>query len=212
MNGKCRCFPKQGYLDSVNFLAHLHLSGDDEAMMVGNFIGDFVKGRNLEAQFDKGIARGVELHRAIDEFTDRHAIVKQSKGRLWSTYRHYSSVIVDIFYDHFLAAGWNRYSMEPLDAYARRAYQLMERHDHILPEQVKYMLVYMIRGNWLVNYAEVEGIRRALTGMSRRASFESKMEQAVDDLRENYMDFESDFKTFFPELSEFAAQWRKVNS
>lgn len=196
----------------MNFLAHLHLSGDDEAMMVGNFIGDFVKGRNLKEQFGEGIARGIELHRAIDEFTDRHPVVKQSKARLWPTYRHYSSVIVDIFYDHYLAAGWSAYSNEPLDRYAQRAYQLLLRHDPVLPEQVRYMLGHMTRNNWLVGYSYVEGIRRALTGMSRRATFESKMEQAVEDLRKNYTDFANDFKTFFPELTTFAAEWRRDNT
>lgn len=195
----------------MNFLAHLHLSGNDEAVMVGNFIGDFVKGRNLTEQFGEGIARGVALHRAIDEFTDRHPVVKQSKARLWPTYRHYSAVIVDIFYDHFLAADWNTYSPEPLDAYAQRAYQLMASHHHLLPEQVKYMLGYMTRGNWLLNYAEVEGIQRALTGMSRRASFESKMEQAVQDLRLHYNEFQSDFNAFFPLLEQFAGDWRAQN-
>jgi acyl carrier protein phosphodiesterase len=195
----------------VNFLAHLHLSGDDEALMVGNFIGDFVRGRDLKAQFGEGIARGVELHRAIDAFTDRHPVVKQSKTRLWPTYRHYSSVIVDIFYDHFLAAGWSNYSGEPLEDYSQRAYRLMLRHEHILPDSVKHLLTHMTRGNWLLNYAQVEGIQRALTGMSRRASFESKMEQAINDLRSDYADFEEEFKLFFPELQRFAEDWRREN-
>ena len=180
-------------------------------MMVGNFIGDFVRGRDLKAQFGEGIARGVELHRAIDAYTDRHPIVKQSKMRLWPTYRHYSSVIVDIFYDHFLAAGWSDYADESLEDYSQRAYRLMLRHEPILPDSVKHLLTYMTRGNWLLNYAQVEGIQRALTGMSRRASFESKMEQAVGDLRTSYQDFESDFKTFFPELSAYAGRWREEN-
>ncbi len=194
----------------MNFLAHLYLSGDDPQIMVGNFIGDFVRGRNLREQFGEGIARGVELHRAIDEFTDKHATVKISKTRLWPGYRHYSAVIVDIFYDHFLAAGWKNYSDEPLEVYAQRAYQLVADHEHMLPEQVKYMLPYMTKGNWLLNYAQVEGIQRALTGMSRRATFESKMEESVIDLRKNYSDFESEFKSFFPELMNFAEAWRKA--
>jgi len=195
----------------VNFLAHVYLSGNDEPAMVGNFIGDFVKGRNLTEQYGEGIARGIELHRAIDEFTDRHPIVKQSKARLWPTYRHYSAVIVDIFYDHYLAAGWSTYSDEPLEKYAERVYAIMARHDPILPEQVRHMLGYMSRGNWLVGYSYVEGIRRALTGMSRRATFESKMEQAVIDLKLHYEEFQSDFDQFFPELEAFAANWRSKN-
>ncbi len=193
----------------MNFLAHLYLSGSDPQVMVGNFIGDFVKGRDLKEQFGAGIARGIELHRAIDEFTDKHLIVKQSKTRLFPTYRHYSAVIIDIFYDHFLASGWNDYSKEPLASYARRAYQLVVDQDALLPEQVKRMLPYMMHGNWLVNYAQVEGIQRAMTGMSRRATFESKMEQSVGDLRQHYTEFESEFKSFFPELKCFADTWRK---
>lgn len=193
----------------MNFLAHLYLSGDDPKVMVGNFIGDFVRGRDLKEQFGEGIARGVELHRAIDEFTDKHTTVKLSKTRLWPTYRHYSAVIVDIFYDHFLAARWKDYSDEPLELYAQRAYQLMHDHHLILPEQVKHMLMYMTRGNWLVNYAQVEGIQRALTGMSRRATFESKMEQSVEDLKRDYMEYETEFRAFFPELKLFTEEWRR---
>ena len=196
----------------MNFLAHLYLSGDDPQMMVGNFIGDFVKGRDLKEQFGEGIAKGVELHRAIDEFTDRHPIVKQSKTRLFPSYRHYSAVIVDIYYDHFLAAGWKNYSAEPLDQFARRAYRLINDQHDLLPDQVKHMLQYMERGNWLLNYAQIEGIQRALTGMSRRASFESKMEQSVNELRAHYSDFESEFKLFFPELEKFAIEWRRSNN
>jgi acyl carrier protein phosphodiesterase len=193
----------------MNFLAHLYLSGDDEATRVGNFIGDFVRGRDLAEKYGAGVARGVELHRAIDEFTDKHPVVKQSKTRLWTGYRHYSAVIVDIYYDHFLAAGWKKYSDEPLHQYAQGAYDLMNRYQPILPEQFKMMLSYMTRGNWLVNYAQVEGIGRALTGLSRRTTFESRMEESVKDLRQHYAEFQAEFDTFFPELKRFSELWRK---
>jgi acyl carrier protein phosphodiesterase len=193
----------------MNFLAHLYLSGDDEATRVGNFIGDFVRGRGLAEKYGAGVARGVDLHRAIDEFTDKHTVVKQSKNRLWPGYRHYSSVIVDIYYDHFLAAGWMRYSDEPLEDYAKAAYALMNRYQQILPDQFKMMLSYMTRGNWLVNYAQVEGIGRALTGLSRRTTFESRMEESVKELRQHYSEFQKEFDTFFPELMGFSEEWRK---
>ena len=101
----------------MNFLAHIYLSGDDPNIQLGNFIGDFVKGRNLVEQFGHEIAKGIELHRAIDEFTDKHPIVKLSKVRLREKYRHYAPVIVDIFYDHYLAKNWEkglvRYIIDP---------------------------------------------------------------------------------------------------
>ncbi|MBT1699941.1 DUF479 domain-containing protein [Fulvivirgaceae bacterium PWU4] len=187
----------------MNFLAHLYLSGENPKLMVGNFIGDFVKGRNALEKFEPEIVRGIQLHRSIDAFTDTHPVVAASKNRLRPKYRHYAGVIVDVFYDHFLASNWNLYHTEPLPSYANRAYHLVESFESILPEEVKYMLPYMVSGNWLVNYAKLEGIHRALSGMARRTSFNSKMEEAVHDLKANFDDFKKEFDTFFPELSAF---------
>ncbi|CAN5452317.1 acyl carrier protein phosphodiesterase [soil metagenome] len=187
----------------MNFLAHLYLSGNNPEVMVGNFIGDFVKGRDLTPVYGIAIANGIVLHRAIDDFTDHHPIVKQSRSRLFPVYRHYSAVIVDIFYDHFLAANWDVYSKESLDDYAARAYQVLLNHETIVPPGVNQMLSYMIRGNWLVNYGSIEGIQKALTGMARRATFESKMQEATADLERSYDSFQSEFDQFFPELKKF---------
>lgn len=176
--------------------------------MVGNFIGDFVKGKIALAEFDPEIIKGIELHRAIDEFTDRHEVVTASKNRLRPKYRHYSGVIVDVFYDHFLAKNWNTYHSELLPDFADKAYGIIQSYDAILPKEVKFMMPYMIKGNWLVNYAKTEGIHRALSGMARRTPYESKMEQSVEDLRENYNDFKHEFEKFFPELSSFATHFR----
>jgi len=193
----------------MNFLAHLYLSGNNPEVMVGNFIGDFVKGRDLTSIFGKGIANGIVLHRDIDDFTDHHPVVKQSKNILWTTYRHYSAVIVDIFYDHFLAANWKSYSTESLDNYAANSYQIISDYRDILPERVNQMLPYMMRGNWLVNYSKIEGIQQALTGMSRRAAFESKMQEATSDLTRHYPEFQKQFDKFFPELKNFCDERRE---
>lgn len=187
----------------MNFLAHLYLSGDDPKIMVGNFIGDFVKGRNAMEQFDPVIIRGIELHRSIDEFTDSHSIVSESKNRLRPKYRHYSGVIVDVFYDHYLAKNWNEYHSELLPDFADKAYDTIQSHDSILPKEVKYMMPYMIKGNWLVNYSKTEGIHQALSGMARRTPYESKMDEATVDLVNSYDLFKAEFDNFFPQLDAF---------
>lgn len=187
----------------MNFLAHLYLSGDDQKIMIGNFIADFVKGRIALNQFEPEIIRGIELHRAIDEFTDSHPVVTISKDRLRPKYRHYSGVIVDVFYDHFLARNWSTYHPDLLPNFANKAYGIIQSFDSILPQDVKYMMPYMIKGNWLVNYSKLEGIHRALSGMASRTPYESKMEEAVADLELHYSDFEHEFKLFFPELKSF---------
>ena len=191
----------------MNFLAHLSLSGTDPRVLVGNFIGDFVKGRAMLKTFDPGIVKGIELHRGIDFFTDSHSVVMESKRRLQPKYHHYAGVIVDMFYDHFLAANWKTYYLEDLQEFARRAYRLIEEHDSVLPEPVKRLLPYIIQGNWLVSYSSTEGIHRALSGMARRTLHESGMNEAVVDLKLFYEDFKSEFERFFPDLQQWASDW-----
>ncbi|MBL7871888.1 MAG: DUF479 domain-containing protein [Cyclobacteriaceae bacterium] len=191
----------------MNFLAHLFLSGDNAEIMVGNFIGDFVRGKNFHDQYSPSIALGIELHREIDEFTDNHLIVLESKKRLRPKYRHYSPVIVDMFYDHLLAKNWSTYSTTPLDQYAQHAYTTLNQYETKVPDQVKRLLPYMIQGNWLYHYSRIEGIHRALSGMAQRTPYASKMEEASHDLEEHYELFENEFTVFFPKLQKLSSDY-----
>ena len=196
----------------MNFLAHIYLSGDDPNIQLGNFIGDFVKGRNLVEQFGLEIAKGIELHWVIDEFTDKHPVVKESKVRLREKYRHYAPVIVDIFYDHYLAKNWDKYHKTFLPDFAEQTYNMIMSREAVLPEKVKWMMPYMIKGNWLANYARMDGIGRVLNGMSRRTPYESKMDEAVHDLEVYYADFEKEFFEFFPELEAHSREFLSTHS
>ncbi len=196
----------------MNFLAHLYLSGNNPEILTGNFIGDFVKGKIPTDQFGPGMAKGIALHREIDWFTDTHQVVKQSKDRLRPKYRHYSGVIVDVFYDHFLAKNWENYSEKLLPAFADECYSTLQQQKSILPEEVNYMLPFMINGNWLVNYAGLEGIHKALTGMAKRTRFESKMEESVADLQNDYGSFKKEFELFFPAIVLHCQSWLEANS
>lgn len=167
--------------------------------MVGNFIGDFVKGSQLR-HYSKGIQYGIQLHRSIDSFTDNHPVVLQSKVRLRPKFRHYAPVIVDVFYDHFLAKDWKHFSDVPLKTYTNKFYGMMKSYFNEIPQPVIHMLTFMERDDWLFNYQFVEGIDRALTGMSKRTTFDSKMEEASDALRKDYEEFSEEFHQFFPEL------------
>jgi acyl carrier protein phosphodiesterase len=183
----------------MNFLAHLYLSGDDEEVLVGNFIGDFVKGSNMD-HYPEKVQKGIRLHRSIDFYTDTHEVVLQSKIRLREKFRHYAPVIVDVYYDHFLARDWAKFSKISLIEYTENFYRLMNNYFDMIPKGVIHMLKYMTQDNWLYNYQFLEGIDRTLTGMSKRTKFESKMEEASKSLKEHYADFEREFYQFFPEL------------
>ncbi len=190
----------------MNFLAHIYLSGDNDQTMIGNFIGDFVKGRQF-SHFDLGIQRGIHMHRDIDQFTDSHDVVRGSKSLLTKKYRHYAGVIVDIFYDHYLAKNWSEYHPEALLPFTLRVYKIFEKYNKILPPRVNEMLKYMVPNNWLYNYSFIEGIQKVLTGMAHRTKFESRMEYAVADLEMHYEQFENDFRLFFPDLINFAKSY-----
>lgn len=193
----------------MNFLAHLYLSGSDPDVMTGNFIGDFVKGRPHYQHMPEKVVAGIELHRIIDAFTDSHPVVASSKKRLWPKYRHYSGVIIDIYYDHYLAKNWSDYHDDLLPDYADACYQVLQSRTYTLPEPVYFLLPHIVRGNWLVNYAKLEGIHRALSGMARRTTFVSKMEESVKDLEEFYEEFKAEFQLFFPDLIAEAKKFRE---
>ncbi len=189
----------------MNFLAHLYLSGNDDDIIIGNFIADMVKGRQING-YRSGIVEGIKLHRKIDDYTDAHPVVRQSKARLRGKYRLYSGVVVDMYYDHFLAKNWQQYSDYDLGEYVGRAYGILSSSMDILPERARYILPFMIDNNWLVNYADPEMLSHNFGGMARRTPFDSKMETAVDELLQNYEEFGSEFRAFFPELKEYVAE------
>ena len=186
----------------MNYLAHIYLSGNNEKLMIGNFIADAVKG-NLWKVYDPEVQKGILLHRAIDYFTDTHEIVKESKSKLWERYRHYSAVIVDIFYDHFLAKHWLAYHDIELDKYVKNTYQTLQNNHDLLPDKVQLLLKYMIKNNWLYNYQYIEGIEHVMQGMSKRTSFNSGMENSTQELVQHFDEFESEFRSFFPLLEAF---------
>ncbi len=189
----------------MNYLAHIYLSGESDLVTIGNFIADGIKGKDYR-KYPKEIQTGILLHRNIDTFTDAHKTVRKSTKRLHEKYNHYSGVIVDMLYDHFLAKNWNNYSSIPLEAYVDSFYDSLEEHYDLLPLRIQKMMPYMIADNWLVSYASIDGISRALEGMNRRTKNRSSMNEAVNELEEFYKDFENEFTLFFDELIVFSKQ------
>ncbi|MDQ3050104.1 MAG: acyl carrier protein phosphodiesterase [Bacteroidota bacterium] len=193
----------------MNFLAHLYLSGDDADLKIGNFIGDHIKGKTIHL-LPSGVKNGVLLHRKIDTYTDQHPVVMQSKLRLRPEFRKYAPVIADIYYDHFLAVNWDRFSDISLQQYASDFYQLTNEYSHILPARTQHMLSYMVTHNWLVSYSTLEGIHKVLNGMSKRTSFNSGMEKAAGELQINYELYQSEFHNFFADLEKYVLEERKL--
>ena len=189
----------------MNFLAHIYLSGNNDYIKIGNFMADGIKGDDYN-NFPDAIKKGILLHRAIDSYTDMHPVFRKSKHRLHEKYGHYSGVIMDIFYDHFLAKNWNSYSKTPLATYINDFYQLLQTHFDELTLKIQKMYPNMVQQNWLLSYATVEGIGTILYQMDYRTKFQSKMQYAIEELVLFYNEFEEEFTLFFEDIRQMALE------
>ena len=193
----------------MNYLAHIFLSGGQPDIMIGNFIADSIKGSKYDT-YPPEIQKGILLHRQIDTTTDAHPAFRQSTKRLHKNYGHYSGIIVDIFYDHFLAKNWSEYSDIPLADYIQTFYELLRNNFEILPENIQKIAPIMMEGNWLLIYADLEGIDRVLAGMNRRTKNRSGMDKAGHELKEFYTLFEADFRLVIKDLQTLSDDFLAV--
>ena len=187
----------------MNYLAHIYLSGDNKMIKIGNFMADSIRGKSYEV-YERDIKRGILLHRSIDSFTDMHPIYRQSKHRLHSKYGHYSGVIMDIFYDHFLAKNWSLYSKTPLEEFTTDFYILLETNYEILTDKVKSIIPHMRNKNWLLSYSTIDGMQTIMNQMNYRIKNRVPMDESIQELKEYYTEFESEFKLFFTEIQAFS--------
>ncbi len=185
----------------MNFLAHLILSPPNELVQLGNFVADAVKGK-YSASMPEAMIDGIKLHHSIDEYTDKHPVNREMRKLLNPDFRKYSGVVLDIYYDHFIAQHWNQNEV-PLRDYARKIYEICIANFDLLPPKTKRILPYLISGNWLYNYANFKGLENVFNGMLGRANFASGMERSVEVLKRDYKIIEEAYFRFFPDLKEF---------
>lgn len=173
--------------------------------MVGNFIADTIRGKEIDS-LPEDVYTGVKIHHLIDEFTDGHAQVLESRKLLYPYFGKYAAVVQDVYYDHFLAKYWNNYSPIELPFFCTEVYNVLEKSKHLYNERALRTLKYMSAQNWLLSYANLDGLDRALSGLSRRASFDNNMNNSIPPLLKHLDSLESQFREFFPELD------RKIQS
>jgi acyl carrier protein phosphodiesterase len=194
----------------LNYLAHIYLSGANEEILVGNFIGDYVKGFEL-GKYSENVRKGIVLHRHIDSFTDTNLVVRQSKSRIMEKYHKYSGIIIDIFYDHFLISAWPIFSIQPIENFVLRVHDILNRHYDALPDGVKLFLPAFIKYNWIQKYSSIDGLEDILHRMSARTTLPEETTFAIKVLREDYKLFEAEFATFFPSLISYVRNSFDIN-
>ena len=186
----------------MNYLAHFYLSNYDENLIVGNYIANDVKGK-MYLNYPKKIQKGILLHRKIDSFTDQHHIVEHSKNLIRTHQKKFTPVVMDVFYDYFLANLWYHHSHDDLKEFTHYVYKVLFKHLIHLPLKSQVRLSFMAKNNWLYNYKEITGINNALTGMSKRTLFDNNMMNAHLVLTEYENNLKKDFELFFPEIKSY---------
>ncbi|MEM9136901.1 MAG: ACP phosphodiesterase [Cyanobacteria bacterium P01_F01_bin.42] len=190
----------------MNFLAHLYLCDCTDGSRLGALYGDFMRGCSIE-QFSPEIRHGIRLHQFIDTFTDDHPVFRRSKGRIAPERRRYAGVLIDIFYDHFLALDWSDYSTQPLPQFTQSVYCLLEANADSLPERLRRIAPVLIREDWLTSYGTEAGLCRTFQGLSRRIRRENLVDQSLEDLEASRTLLHQDFCQFFPLLRAAVAQF-----
>ena len=183
----------------MNFLAHIFLSCQEEDLLIGNFIADSIRNKEM-ADYVPTIQRGIALHRKIDSYTDTHPMVRRSTHRLHPHHGKYAPVVVDILFDYVLSHNWDKYSSEPLPLFSKKIYWLLEQRIADLPLKMQRRVPTMIREDWLMKYGQEDGLRYVFQTMEKRAKFPANFDKAVDNLLAEYDAFEEDFNLFFPDV------------
>ncbi|MFD2570376.1 ACP phosphodiesterase [Spirosoma soli] len=186
----------------MNILAHAYLSNRNEGLLIGNFIGDFIKGdpANPRHKLSADVIAGIRVHRAIDTFTDEHPDVAAVRQLLRPRCHKYAGVAVDVFFDHFLAINFRQLTGEPLHEFTQYFYQTLQRNSARFPVPAIRMLDAMMRYDWLIQYQTAEGIDRSLKGVSRRTVYPSGLDTAIVDFERYYEQIGERFGHFWPEL------------
>ena len=186
----------------MNFLAHLYLSFDDPDIMIGNFIADMIKNKDVPT-FSIGVQKGIALHRKIDSYTDVHPKVKEGTKLMQPYHSKYSPVIVDIFYDYLLSKNWEKYSKESLDDFAKRTYKILQSRMDEMPPNLKKRLPSMIAHDWLQGYSKEQGLRYTFERLKSRLSKPEQLDNVVENLFRHEDSLNEGFNIFFPEMIEY---------
>jgi len=187
----------------MNYLAHAYLSFQHPALLIGNMISDFVKGKS-KFGYPPGVQLGIQLHRQIDTFTDDHPATKEAKQVFKPYVGLYAGAFMDVVYDHFLAADENEFAGNGLARFAEDTYKVLYDFEHLLPAPFAAMLPYMSRHNWLLNYKHLDGIKKSFEGVVRRANYLNSSEDVFRAFVINYDDLKTYYDIFFPDVKQFA--------
>lgn len=183
----------------MNYLAHLHIADHCGSDLVGNLLGDFVKG-NPDDLFPSEVVKGIKLHRWVDSNTDSHPIVLSLKRFFPENLKRFAPIAFDMFWDHALATRWDEYHHLSLTQFINQSEYECSQCELILPEKYERVTKAMWEGEWLFSYQNFDNIAYALERMSMRRPKLSPLAQCSEIMEQEYDTFMAAFSQFYPDL------------
>jgi acyl carrier protein phosphodiesterase len=196
----------------LNFLAHLRLAGNDEDLLLGAMLGDFVRGKEELGKFTAGVQSGIMLHRHIDVQTDSLPAITGLLEWLEPPFRRYGGIIIDLACDHELALRWDEYSEISLPEFDRGVREMLARHQSLLPERLTQFMRYADRRGLFASYKNESEILHSLRGVGRRLSRDNPLHRVDEIWAEFNPRVAACFASIFREIQSDVAEWLKSRS
>jgi acyl carrier protein phosphodiesterase len=190
----------------VNYLAHLYFSAPSALAWAGSLMGDFVKGP-IPSHYPQELAQHLWLHRRIDTYTLASPAFQRSRRTIDPKFRYARGILVDVFYDHFLARSWDSYAEQPLAEFAQQVYQGLQTSYDLLPATLQQQLPRMIEHDWLTSYQHADVVLRVLQRLEARLKHRFPLADGIDELESHYSELENDFAAFMDEVASELTNW-----
>ena len=184
----------------MNHFAHLVLSQPTVESAVGNLLGDFARGLDL-ATLPPSVKAGLQNHRAVDSYTDRHPLITDLKNLFSSQRRRFAGIALDIYFDHLLINYWDRFEAGTPEQATQYFYQRLAAGQPLMPgEEMRRVTKRIIRYDWFTCYREIESIAESLDQVAGRIRFTNHFDNAIEDLQRNQTEIQEVFFEFYPQL------------
>ncbi len=193
----------------MNFLAHCFFASANSQSVVGNLLGDFCKGVDLQSLAPE-VRVGLHNHRLVDKYTDSHPLIGQAKQCFSPARRRFAAVAVDVLFDHYLIVHWQRYSQLSYSDFKAQTYQLLERGQPLMPARMAKVMSSVVNNDWFATYESIEGIGFALDRIAARIRFNNTFSGCIEDIEQHNLQLETLFLDFFPQLQQHIAKQHKA--
>ena len=186
----------------MNHFAHLFLARPTVESRIGNLLGDFAQGLDVNG-LSAPVKAGLINHRKVDAYTDSHPDVLACKRLFSPQRRRFAGVALDVLFDHYLLRHWSTFASTPQQEFIASVYRDLEAGRHLMPPRMATTTAHMIDNDWFNAYNELDNIGYALDRIAGRIRFRNDFAGIIEEIKTWDPVLEGHFLSFFPNLLAF---------